>query len=63
MIGFALASTLTRLASSTVSQVGRSPLSPCRIGRSARARLRRRRARALADVAWFDGVGPDEFAG
>jgi hypothetical protein len=63
MIGIALFSTLTRLGRSTVSQVSRSPLGPCRLHRAAQAHLRRRRARAVAEVDWFDGIGPDELAG
>jgi hypothetical protein len=31
--------------------------------REVRARWRRRRMRAFADVDWFDDIGPDELAG
>jgi hypothetical protein len=64
MVGSMLLTTFARVGRATVSQVGRSRLSPCRLGRKVEARVRRRkRARAVADVDWFDGIEPDELAG
>jgi hypothetical protein len=64
MVGSLLFTALSRVGRATVTQVGRSRLSPCRLGRRVNAVvLRRRRGRDVEDVDWFDGIEADELAG
>jgi hypothetical protein len=64
MLGSRLVTTLAWVGRVTVALVGRSRLSPCRLGRKVNDTvLHRRRARSVSDVDWFDGIEPDELAG
>jgi hypothetical protein len=67
MIGSALATgftALTRLPRAAVRVVGRSRLSPCRVGRKVGAAIDTRiRRRDVAEVDWFEGIEPDDLAG
>jgi hypothetical protein len=63
VLGTSLLGALVDVGRGTVRRVGRSRLSPCRTVRRVQATVRARRARAFADVDWFDDVGPDELAG
>ena len=67
MVGSVLATgltVLTRLPRAAVRAVGRSRLSPCRVGRKVGAAIDARiRHRDIAEVDWFEGIEPDELAG
>jgi hypothetical protein len=67
MVGSVLATGFTALARvprAAVRVVGRSRLSPCRVGRKVGAAVEARiRKRDVAEVDWFEGIEPDELAG
>jgi hypothetical protein len=63
MVGIPLQTTLTRVGRATVTRVGRSRLSPCRLARNVGEVVGRRRRREMIGVDWFDGIEPDELAG